>query len=263
MSNKILLESEDNFVTDIGAAFVGDRAVFKGKDLHKDLKYCSWMEVFLYGITDRFFSAAEIKLINSLWSYTSYPDPRLWNNRAAALAGTARSTKAAGVSASISLCEAKLYGAGSCVKGIDFLQRAFASVEQGVSLREFVKQEIKRYRVIYGYGRPIKNATDERVAPTLELMSELGIARGPYVELAFAIEKVLPRQKMNMAALGGAIAADLGFTASQFHSFTIFCTVGGVLPCLDEALKKPEGSFFPLRSNSIAYEGVERRTWDK
>ena len=44
--------------------------------------------------------------MHALWVNTSYPDARIWNNRVAALAGSARSTGNLGVSAALAVSEA-------------------------------------------------------------------------------------------------------------------------------------------------------------
>lgn len=264
MSNKNLLEHENNFATSMGAAFVGERVVLWGRDLHHDpkLKHASWFEVFLYSITGgRFFSKAEVKLLNAIWAYTGYPEPRLWNNRIAALAATTRSTKTAGIAAAIFASAATLYGHRPDTRSFDFLKRAKKAIDQGENLRSFVKKEIRTYRVLFGYGRPINNAVDERIPPLLELMEQLDIEKGKYFKLATEVENILPGQRMNVAVLSAAITADLNFSINEYTSFVMFVFSGGMLPCYTESIKKPTGAFFPLRSSCIEYQGVERRKW--
>ena len=83
--------------TKMGAFFPGERVVFRGQDLHASLKDMDWLELYLFGFTGRRFTPQQMKVFHALWSYTSYPDARLWNNRVAALAGTARSTGTLGI----------------------------------------------------------------------------------------------------------------------------------------------------------------------
>ena len=59
----------------------------------------NWVELYAFGITGLRLSPPQVKVLNALFVLTSYPDPRLWNNRVAALAGSARSTGALGVAA--------------------------------------------------------------------------------------------------------------------------------------------------------------------
>ena len=65
--SELLTKSEDNWITDMGAWFGGDRVIFRGKNLFTDLFDKSWMDVLLYGITGREFDQAQMRLWNSLW----------------------------------------------------------------------------------------------------------------------------------------------------------------------------------------------------
>ena len=87
-----LKKAEDNWQTDMGAAFPGERVVLRGKDLFSELDGLSWFQYLMFGITGDVFSDDKIQLIEAIWSLTvSYPEPRIWNNRVAALTGTALS----------------------------------------------------------------------------------------------------------------------------------------------------------------------------
>lgn len=259
-----LLEAEDHWVTRMGAWFPGERVVFRGQDLHADLKDMSWMELYLFSITGRRFTAAQLKVLNAIWTYTSFPEPRLWNNRVAALAGTARSTGALGIAAAVAVSEASIYGRRPDIRAIDFLQRAKQRLDAGETLIEVIEEELRRYRGISGYGRPITR-TDERIPPMQALLRETGIDRGAYVRLASDIEVVLHegrwRWQMNIAGLCAAITADMGFTPREHYLFLIPCFVAGMLPCSIEASSKPEGTFFPLRCERLVYEGRPLRRW--
>lgn len=261
-----LLEAENNWVTRMGAWFPGERVVFRGQDLHADLKDMSWMELYLFSITGRRFTGAQLKVLNAIWTYTSFPEPRLWNNRVAALAGTARSTGALGVAAGMAISEASIYGLGPCIRAIDFLQHAKQHLDNGEALIDVIEEELRRYRSVAGYGRPITR-TDERIPPMQVLLRETGMDEGPYIRLCFDIEKALLdgrlRMHMNIAALYAAVALELGFTPRQYYLFMIPCFVAGMLPCLIETSENPEGTFFPLRCERLAYEGQPLRSWDE
>src|SRR5437899_2981488 len=105
-----LLASAGRLRTRVGGAFVGERVVFRGHDLHADLRALDWLELYVFGITGRRFTPPQLELLHAIWVYTSYPDARIWNNRVAALAGSARSTPALGMAAAIAVSEASLYG---------------------------------------------------------------------------------------------------------------------------------------------------------
>src|SRR5205814_2634714 len=69
-----LLDHADRMKTRMGQAFVGQRAVFRGHDLHAELRHMDWVELFVFGITGRRFGAAPLRLLHAMWVYTSYPD---------------------------------------------------------------------------------------------------------------------------------------------------------------------------------------------
>jgi len=259
-----LLASEDRWESRLGGWVPGKRVVFRGHDLHSDLHGMSWMELYVFGITGRRFSPVELRLLNAIWVYTSYPDPRIWNNRIAALSGSARSTAALGVSAAVAVSEAGIYGGRPVIQAIDFLLRARQRCDAGDLLATVVADELQRYRFIPGYGRPVTRA-DERIPPMLGLLAECGLGNGSYIGLALAVEETLLdgrwRMQMNIAALYAAVALEIGLTPREYSLFMIPCFVAGMLPCTIEATTNTEGTFFPLRCARIAYEGAPRRRW--
>jgi hypothetical protein len=264
---KTLLECEDHWVTDMGAWFPGERVVFRGKDLFQELGDSSWMGLLLYGITGREFNEKQIRLFEGIWTLsTSYPDPRLWNNRVAALAGSARSTPVLGISAATGVSEASLYGRRPDIRSIDFLYRANTKLKAGDSLENIVKSELKKYRNIYGYGRPIVR-TDERIAPLMSLANQLGFGEGEFVSLSFAVEKILLggrwRMHMNIAAVISGLTADLGLSTREHYLYLTLCFSAGMFACNVDTFTKPEGSLFPLRCSRINYNGARRRNWKK
>lgn len=262
---KHLIECEDHWVTNMGAWLPGERVIFRGKDLFHELKNLPWMGLLLYGITGRMFNGKQIRLFEGIWTLcTSYPDPRLWNNRIAALAGTARSTATLAISAANAASEASIYGHRPIIQAIDFLFRTQQRLEKGDNLEELIKAELKRYKVIPGYGRPITRK-DERIEPLMALAKELDFSQGSYVKLAFEIEKILLagrwRLYMNIAAFSAALAADQELSSHEYYCYLNLSFSGGMFPCYIDALEKAEGTFFPLTCDRIQYEGKPRCTW--
>jgi citrate synthase len=249
--------------TRVGMCYPGSHANFRGYDLHRELKDMDWVELYVFGITGRRFSKAQIQLLHAIWVYTSYPDARLWNNRVAALATSARSSSNLGMAAAIALSEATVYGGRAGFRSMEFLMRALTAVEQGQALTEVVNEELK-HRSIYGYGRPI-NSTDERIPWMLGLLERLGLGHGPHLHLAFEVEKILvlrlPKLRMNYAALHAALMADMGLTLREYQLLRVPTFVAGMAPCAVEASERPQGTLFPTACKDIAYEGVQQRSW--
>lgn len=126
------------------------------------------MDLYLFGITGRRFSEAELCLFEAIWTYSSYPDARIWNNRVAAWGGSARTTGNLAVSAAVAVSEAAIYGRGVDIRVSDFLIRARAHVAAGGELGPWVRRELTERRRLAGYGRPISNQRDERLDPILK-----------------------------------------------------------------------------------------------
>ncbi len=250
----------------MGTFFPGSHVIFRGHDLHTELKDMDWVELYTFGITGRRFSREQLRLLNSIWTYTSYPDVRLWNNRVAALAGSVRSTGNLGVAAALAVSEASIYGRGIDMRAIEFLLRTRQRLDEGGSLEECVRVELEAHRSIAGYGRPLING-DERNQHLLALNKELGLGQGFYLKLAFEIEAFLFagrwRMKMNYAGLVAAMAADLGFSPRDYYLFLFPAFLAGMQPCLIEASERPEGTLYPISCGDILYEGRLQRSWRK
>lgn len=260
-----LLDAEDCLKTHKGAWIVGEKVIFQGYDLHIDLADIDWMELYLLGITGRRFTSEQLKLLNAIWVYTSFPDPRIWNNRICALAGSARSSGALGVSAALGVSEANIYGGQPFIRAIEFFQRTQRNLENGEQLEHLVKSEIETRRIIPGYGRPIQQ-DDERIPYIMNKARSVGLHNGKFVRMAFAVETYLKANykgvRMNYGGIMAALCADLGFTPREYYLWTIPTFLAGMLPCYIDAIEKPEGSFLPLRCTRIAYAGPSRRQWN-
>lgn len=260
---ELLQQHTDILKSSMGACFPGERAVFRGHDLHAELKNMDWIELYVFGVTGRRFTPEQLRLLHAIWVYTSYPDARIWNNRVAALAGSTRSTPTLALSASLAVSEAVIYGGNSFVRAIDFFLQARKRIEQGEQLEIIIREET-RERFIYGYGRPITSA-DERLPWLLTLARDLNLDQGPYLGLSFEVERVLVSNnkslRMNYAGLVAAMAADLGFTVKEFHIFVFPAFLAGMPPCFIESSENPEGTLFPLSCAHILYEGPPKRQW--
>jgi hypothetical protein len=248
----------------VGAVFIGSHAVFRGKDLHADLGDAGWLDLYLFGITGRRFATRQLRLLEAMWTYTSYPDARIWNNRVAALAGTTRSTGALGVAASLAVSDAKIYGQRPSCRAIEFLIRLHAHIEAGGALEPLVERELSEHRSVGGYGRPVTGGKDERIEPLLKLARSLGLADGPHLKLADAVDEYLSaraRQRMNLAGFVAGLAADLGLSPREHYLFLFPAFLAGMVPCYLDAAERAEGTLLPLPCDGVAYVGVAKRRW--
>jgi hypothetical protein len=250
----------------MGACFPGERAVFRGHDLHKELDDLDWVELYAFGITGRRVSKAEGRVLNALFTATSYPDARLWNNRVAALAGTARSTGALAIGAAIAVSEAAIYGWQPEMYAADFLVRTQRQLDAGAVLRDVLAQELALHKRILGYGRPVAALqVDERIPHIAAVMEREGVAQGTYLKLAFEIERTLlamgKRLPMNYATPIVAIPLDMGFTPRECYLFVQPSFMAGMPPCYKEASERPEGTTFAIPCIHVHYQGPAERRW--
>ena len=261
-----LLENENHWETRMGGWFPGERVVYRGQDLHVDLGDMSWMELHLYGITGRRFTPEQLKVLNAIWVYCSFPEPRLWPNRVAALAGTARSTGNLCVSSATAISEATIYGGKAVIMATDFILKAREWLDDGKDLQDIIKQALNEHRCVYGYGRPILQI-DERIPHFMKKLKSFDMDQGKHVLLVFKIEEILLGNRikfhLNYGGLVSAVAADMDFTPRQFYLFCVPMFIAGMMPCSIDATEKCEGTFFPLRCNCIDYEtDITRRSWN-
>lgn len=264
MKSNTLLEHEDRLHTKMGKAFLCERVVFRGKDLHHDLCQNDWFSLYLYSITGREFLDIEKKALNFIWSSTSYPDPSIWPNNNSALAGSVRTTASLSLMSGMVISEASLYGRRPDKRSIDFFLRAAKAIDEGSTLEDFIELELGLYKKIYGYGRPLAKV-DERIPHTINKMKALGLNEGRYFKMALEVYKYLNKKKglsINVAALAAAICADCGFDAHEYHLFLTPAFLAGMVPCYLESNERPEGAFFPIRCESIVYSGKSRRSWN-
>lgn len=262
----LLAAFEGPLKTTMGGCFPGERAVFRGHDLHAEFSHADWMDLYVFGITGRRHSAAQLKVLHAIWVNTSYPDPRLWNNRVAALAGSARSTGTLAMSAALATSEAAIYGRQIDIAIADFLVRAKVQAESGQSVQDIVGDELRVNRSIGGYGRPVaKSAPDERNATIFALAEEHGCGNGSYLNLAKEVEAVLLagrwRMRMNYAAAAAALVLDIGLSPREYYLYLLPAFLAGMSPCFIDAMNRPEQATFPLRCTSVVYEGAPRRNW--
>lgn len=258
-----LLIRESLLKTKMGKAFLCDRVVFRGKDLHNELGSSDWFSLYFFSITGRHLGDKELKLFNYFWVSTSYPDPSIWPNHVSSLVGSVRSTPSLSLMAGLSISEASIYGRRPERKAIDFFYRAAKSLEDGNTVESFVDEQLSLKKTIFGYGRPLAKI-DERVPHTLKLVEDLKLDNGKHLAIALEVYRYLNETKglsMNIAAIDAALAADAGLSPEEYQLFMSPCFIAGMVPCYLDAKDKPEGSFFPIRCSNIVGRKKIKRKW--
>lgn len=248
----------------MGKWFSGERIIFRGRDLHRDLGRSDWVSLYLFAITGRDLGQDLSRLVESIWVLTSYPDPRIWNNRIAAQAGTARSTGALGLSAALAVSEATIYGRRADMRAYGFIDEARKRDAAGEPISEIVESEIRLHRGLPGYGRPIVRG-DERIQYMLNILDEFHERKFPTVELALEIDNVSKatryRLHLNYAGLVAAISIDIGLSAREHYFMTYPAFLAGMVPCYLEASERHAGSLFPISCRNVEYTGEKERKW--
>lgn len=248
--------------TAMGGFFPGVGARVRGRPLHEHCSERRWFDLYLFALTGHQFAENEIELLETLWTYTSYPDPRIWNNRVAALAGASRASASLAIGAAIAVSDAHIYGLGPILEAYDFL--AIHAYDNDTQLTASLQMARQKRQRLGGYGRPII-AEDERIAPLMARAKALGLADGPHISTAFRIEQALLAQgrslKMNYGAPVAAFCLDLGFRRDDCAAFVSTLFLAGMPPIWKEAHENPAGGLFPIPVEAIDYDGRLPRRW--
>lgn len=256
---------QDIWPTDKGTWIPGKNVLYREKQLLTDFTDKSWMTLLMYGVKGQEPSANQAKLAEIIWTIcASYPDPRLWNNRICALAGTTRSTGPLAIGAATAVSEATIYGRKPDLLASYFLQEISRIVDES-EFRDFILSYLKKHRRIPGFGRPVINK-DERVAPLLASTRKLLGENLRFIDLISRIESVIEKSryrfKANVAIYGTAIMLEMGYTPREIVLMGTLMFSAGMFPCYIDALEKPEGTLFPLKCNQINYIGQAVRSFD-
>jgi hypothetical protein len=263
-----LKQHEGILRTTFGGCMPGSRAVFRGLDLHSEFKNSSWMELHIYGITGRRLTPNQLRVLEGLWTCSSYPDSRLWNNRIATLAGSVRSPGGMGYCGALASSDTQIMGRQVDQAIADFLWRACKRVNAGEDLETIVREERERVKIIKGYGRPVaQTQVDERLPFTIALLEREGITQGDHFKLMFEIElalaKVVGRKlPITYAAVVTAVTLDMGFHPNECYLFDMLIFFAGFGPCYLDGLKREEGVSFVISCEKLRYDGVKPRKWN-
>lgn len=246
----------------MGGFHPGKGVNVRGLSLHSYWRDRRWFDLYLFALTGKHYEPAEVEFLETVWTYTSYPDPRIWNNRIAALAGSSHAPVALALGAATAASDAGIYGIRATIAAYDFLA-ANAGAEDDALLAA-IEEELRVKRRLGGYGRPIV-AEDERIGPLMQRAAALGIPSGRHVQTAFRVEQLLAakrwRLKMNYAAITMAFCLDLGMKRHECETFNATAFLAGMPPVWTEARQQAPGLLFPVPVSMVSYEGPPPRAW--
>ena len=256
-------EHRDRICTEVGGWTLNGRATLHGYDIHNQLTpESAWMRTMILAVTGRLYPENATRLVEAMHVATGYPDPRIWCNRVVALAGTARCSGSASISAGIASADGKIYGGQSEYQAAKTIEKAHCVLkEEGdTSLRAYIEGLLKQHRLVHGFGRPLATV-EERIAPVEAVAQRLGIEVGPHLATARRIGQILKKWRLIMNFGGYVSARLLDFCFSPIEVYRVL-SIGfyiGLLPCYIEAFENEPGTFLPIACEDILYEGVPER----
>ena len=248
-----------------GGWIMGQGVFCQGYNLLEELAgEVSYFQFLVLNATGRLPDKAFADWLEAAYTCMSWPDPRIWCNQVAALAGSMRTQVMAANAAGIQTAISRAYGPKTLIEGTLFIQNALARHRQGKSAREIVAEECaaqggKPY--IMGFARPIAKG-DERIVAMERISARLGLPVGEHLQLAYAMEKVLMAEYdegMNLTGYMSAFLADQGFTPDEVGCICATLVASGLTACYADTAGRPPESFFPLRCDDIDYQGKPPR----
>lgn len=228
----------------------------------------SFLQVLVLNVTGWLVERRVADWLEGYFICVSYPDARIWCNQVGSLAGSARTSPIAGVTAGVLASDSHLYGPGTAKTSARFIQEALLLKAQGYTARQIVelyRNDPSKPKIIGYNSRPIFKG-DERIVPLQLLMKELGFSVGPHLQLVHEIEQIMGEktgETINVLPFRTAFLSDQGLSPEEqaiLMSQTVF---SGVAACYAQAVQNPPDTFFPLRCEDMDYQGVAERTLER
>ena len=223
----------------------------------------SYFQVMTLSVTGELPSRKFADWLEAYYVCMSFPDPRIWCNQIASLAGSSRCTPVSAVATGNLASDSSLYGPGCALAATAFIREATQWDASEGALTEFFETRVyRRGRLLApGYSRPIARG-DERVVRLRSYADRLGFKSGPHLQAADELEQLIFAQSgdsMNLLGYVAAFMLDQGISPEHSYALTSLSVSAGLLSCFEEATTNPSGGFLPLRCDDIEYRGVPQR----
>lgn len=254
----------NKIVNSKGGWRIGEAVYNHGFSMMRDLVgQHSYFKVMLLNVTGKVYSDEFCQWLEASYICMSWPDPRIWCNYIGALAGTSRTTPAAGVLAGTLASDSSMYGPGSLPKCMMFCQHLAALNGTDSEYRELLKSHVSSDGKVTapGFSRPIAKG-DERVEAMKIVSQKLGFEPGDYISAAMKFEIWLSKNYDENINIGGYTAAfllDRGFTIDEVYRLTSTRVTAGVQACYAEYAEQPSGAFLPMAIDDCQYTGPKQR----
>jgi hypothetical protein len=272
LSNNTVKEYDllrNRIVSNKGGWIIGKGVFNQGYSMLDELVgKISYFQLLIFNITGKLVSENLAKWIEAFYQTVSWPDPRIWCNQIAALAGTAKTGPVSAIAAGVLASDSKLYGPGVIEPIAKFLIETESKRSSGEDLVELLEKYLANKRkkvgdkaVVIGFSRPIATG-DERVPILKNIARELDLVKGAHEILAENIHNYVHKKYAEGINVGGFVAAllvDQGFNIKEIYRLTTFAASAGIHACYAEYFDKPENHFLPMRCEDIEYNGPAPR----
>lgn len=241
---------------------IGDAVYSHGYSMMDELVgEVSYFQQMVLNITGALPERMLSEWLEACFICVSWPDPRVWCNQMAALAGASQTATVSGLAAGLVAADSLMYGPGSILNCYSFIDQAEQSIRQGLAVAEVVEKHLERKKDVPGYARPIAKG-DERVTAMQRVSLELGFSTGPYEQLAHQVSDYLADEYDECINFSGYIVsflADQGYSGIEIERLVSLAVGSGLQACYVEARDRPAGSFLPMRCADMVYTGKDDR----
>jgi len=227
---------------------------------------CSWFQIWILSVTGKLPERRLADWTETVWSCLSYPDPRIWCNQVAALAGTSRCSPVSATSAAVMTSDAMLYASWAAKHAAKFFEDTLPLWTSGKTIEEILSSRpmnSKGCPIVPGFSRPVANG-DERIPLVEKQTLRFGFEKGICLQYAYTIHHYL-KQNFNEEINGGgyvpAFLLDQGMTPEDIYNFYSMGVQAGAMSCFIDAKLRPPEAFLPMKCDDIEYVGINFRTY--